>query len=151
MVELIAERVIFGSMNGAEVQVTVRVFRPQQSAQDDWSCPFTFEGSSSAPKLKNGAGRGTDSVQALTQALTGIGSVLDQSGVEWFAFPAEEDREGAHLPRLDDGFPRPGLDPGILGAPFRRRMEAYVTREKDAELEALNEAKRRSLERLRER
>ncbi|WP_375383047.1 DUF6968 family protein [uncultured Sphingomonas sp.] len=144
MTTLIAERSVYGVVDGVEVEVSIKLHAPEVDDRDNWSCRYTFHTDCPALALKERSPGGVDGVQALVSALHGIGYDLDKSGIEWSMFPESEYTGTGTLLRLDDGFPRAGLGPGMLGAAFRKRMEHYVTAEREKALETIVANKRRS-------
>lgn len=134
MTEVIAERKLYGEVEGIETEITVKIWKPEFIAgkhRPHWECRFTF--SNVVPVLEDFPGHGVDSVQALHMALTLIGKALDESGIEWSMFPSsKDDPYGGEL--REDGFPRPEFDIQFLGTTFRKRMQFLVEAEKLAAL-----------------
>jgi len=81
MDETIAERAIYGIADGAEVKVQVCIGVPYQEGEGQWSCSYAFGVGDHAVALKSGTAGGVDGVQALLNALHGVGHVLDRSGI----------------------------------------------------------------------
>jgi len=131
----IAERVIYGSYEGADISVRVCIDAPTQVGDADWRCSYAFHVGDQPVALKGGKAGGVDSVQALLNALHGVGYVLDRSGIEWSMFSSEQAAaEGVLL--HDDGFPRADLNVTFLGAAFRKRMQAHVAGEAEQAMKA---------------
>ena len=131
----IAERAIYGTVDGAEVKVQVCIGVPHQEGEGHWSCSYTFGVGDHAVALKSGTAGGVDGVQALLNALHGVGHVLDRSGIEWAMFSAE-DAAADGVPFREDGFPRADLNVMFLGTAFRTRMRTYVAGEAEQALKA---------------
>ena len=125
MTSIIAERLLHGTSSNAQLKVLVRLWTPKEECEADWSCKFTFEMENEAASLKDGLGRGVDSIQALLSGLYGVSHTLDKSGIEWSMFSAEELATEKH-PVIDDGFPRSSLNPMFIGSAFRKQMEGLV-------------------------
>lgn len=127
----LAERDLYGFVDGTELRIVVRLWPPEpydESAEEtgSWKCRFTFEGASSVSGLVDGFGAGEDKVQAIFIAMEAVGGRLDRSGIDWSTFPdAARGLNGRILPR-EDGFPRAELNPMFHGGSFRRRMQAMV-------------------------
>jgi hypothetical protein len=136
MTEIIAERKLYGEVDGTETEITVTIWKPELIAGKHhpcWRCQVTYSNAGGVPELEDYSGpAGYDSVQALHNALTLIGKALDNSGIEWSMFPSSEDEYGGEL--REDGFPRPEFDIQFLGTAFRKRMQFVVEAEKLAAL-----------------
>ena len=109
MDQIIAERAIYGIVNEAEVKVQVYIGAPNQQGEGHWSCSYGFDVGDHLVTLKSGTTGGVDAVQALLNALHGVGDVLDRSGIEWAMFSAEE-AAADRIPFREYGFPRAGLN-----------------------------------------
>jgi len=125
MTSIIAERLLHGTSSNAQLKVLVRLWAPAEEGEADWSCKFTFEMQNEAPLLKDGSGRGVDSIQALLSGIYGVSHTLDKSEIEWSMFSAEE-LATEERPVIDDGFPRSSLNPMFIGTAFRKQMEELV-------------------------
>ena len=145
MTQVVAERPIYGIIDGAEIKVIVRVWSPEHGDGGDALCRYSFSADIASLALKDGAGHGVDEMQALIQALHGIGWTLDQSGIEWSMFP-EEQLHAAYdaTPIREDGFPRAGLSMMFFGKAFRKRIENYVEGEKIEAVKLLSKLKKPS-------
>lgn len=132
MAEIIAERSIFATVDGSEKQALVRLWKPVQNGNEDWSCRFTFQTDNEEIAFKDGTAGGVDAMQALIEAFHGIADRLDRSGIEWSMFSEETLRSDVAAGRtpIEDGFPRAGLSVMFLGTAFRKRMEAYIEKER---------------------
>ena len=135
MGQTIAERAIYGTVDGAEVRVQVCIGAPHQEGESDWSCSYVFNVGDYAIVLKSGTAWGVDGVQAILNALHGAGHALDRSGVEWSMFSAEELAADRSTFR-EDGFPRADLNVMFLGTAFRTRMRSYVAGEAEQAMKA---------------
>ena len=129
MASLVAERLLYGVVEGQNTKVTVRVWTPELVDSADTRCRFTFHSQHGQLPLLDGEAHGVDGVQALIEAFHGIGRALDDSGVEWSAFPDGKVQA--------DGFPRVELSVSYYEPSFRQRMQTYV---RDAKLEELKQA-----------
>ncbi len=128
MSAVIAERILFGTVEGAETSIKVTVCQPVPSPDgSDWICEVTFAGLGRIPALENFQGHGVDALQALILTLGGIGRVLDNAGIEWSMFSAQDEIGLEHL--RDDGFPRPEFLFSFLGSAFRRSMQVLLSEE----------------------
>ena len=141
MTEIIAERPVYGIFDGTQIRVLARLWTPEQISDEEWRCRFTFEADSRSIALEDGWAGGIDAMQALIQALQGIGVTLDDSGIEWDAFPDDAHDQPRELIR-DHFFPHPTVIPSYLGSAFRKRMESYVESETTKEVHAQSEARR---------
>src|SRR5512138_2079703 len=83
--------------------VTIRLGRPRRVRTGEWACPVQFTG---LAELRQIAGRGVDSCQALLEALAGIHYTLAQTR-QRFSWSSMNDQTG---------FPRPV--PYSLGPEF---------------------------------
>ena len=143
MTQVVAERMIYGTINGVENKVIVRLWSPEPVDDGSSLCRYSFEADVTSLPLEDGAGHGFDDVQALIQALYGIGWTMDQSGIEWSMFPEEQLRDAYDgIPIREDGFPRAGLSVMFCGTSFRKRIESYVEGEKIEAMKLLPKLKK---------
>lgn len=98
--------------------VVIAVDAPCRRAKDDWECAYHITG---LGRTRGGRGRGSDGLQALQSALLDARQALEPfaARLTWLGEPGEL------------GLPAPV--PDYFGGAFRRRVEALVEREVEAE------------------
>ncbi|WP_158918728.1 hypothetical protein [Caulobacter sp. S45] len=143
MTPIAAERSIYGTVDEVEIKVVVRLLTPEQTEEGRALCRYTFQTDSDKVALTDGIAYGVDSMQALIEALHGVGWTLDRSGVEWSMFSEEELQADESNGLREDGFPRAGLSVMFLGADVRKRIQSYVEGEKLIAMKSLPKPRRK--------
>jgi hypothetical protein len=102
--------------------ITATIHRPRPDPRGDWECTFVVDGADGSHVA---SAHGIDGLQALLNALDGVRSALDASGL---ALSWEGGEPGDH------GIPR--MVPAFYGRAFAEEIERYI----DERIRAFTEA-----------